>query len=386
MGFGFCSLIILWLLNLFLRYLSFLIDYKDGKILFEVWLNTLALVILAIGFFLSPADFWRLWLLIISGMLAFYSFLYFVLWSFFEIKQTILWKISALVLLLILFLPVAKGKWINISLETGGLLFLLYAFVALILQFWAKSFTKVEFEQSDDDISLEKVLNWVAHAISQRIKPTKVWAGSIWEDVLKFSYSMPSSFKLGLWILTFVGWLLMLGGFVRNIYLGADFNFYLYLLGFALFVVDVLLLFVLKYYYWRYRFLIIVLLNLGIYVFIYAFFAPKLNYVLRSGIAWSFLQVLMYWWLRQVKSKLNIYKEDILVGLIVNTLVVLLNFVLIFLILKFPIIVKLSGGLLYLWLYGFLSYYLLKMLNEEIFVSDEDISEDFVLKEDWFNF
>jgi len=348
-------------LNLVLWYLSFAIDYQDWKTLFEIGFLTVLAVIWVLGWLQCPSKFLELGVAEVALVVASYAFLYFIGGIFWQVEKIFLWKLFGWSVLLVLLFVILKGRFLGVGLVEAGILILTYVFLILAIQLWMRYLQgKPPSVQKPD---LEEVLEGKKHVIEFTSAPKQK---SEWlQSMIDFFNQMPASFKFLLGILVFVGYGLVIAGWAKDVYLQQPIGWAIFLLGLVLFVVDVILIFVLGYQKWWYRFLIAVLLNLSVYFGLYVFFEPKRDLMIVAMVAWTFLQVILYWIGRNHRHQLNLWMEDMVVAMTVNWIVIILNFVLMLWLLSFPRYIKISWGLLYLGLQGFLSYYFFKLIFEK---------------------
>ncbi len=374
--FGIYSLIVLLILNIALFFVSFLINYKEGKQVFFRWLLA------------SLAVLWFLWIKEGGGVVSFLilsfglvvwvlSFLYFVLKNWVEVEDVYRWYLITSFVIL--------GFWYVLFLREGEVTSLIFvgiasqAYILLILaSFWVLN-KKFELKTSSEDNlgkpDLEEVIktDGVAPFFKQK-KEFHFHKDYKWfYSFLELWTNLPEWIKTLIGIVNFVAFGVVL---VVETYLiirtSVSISIWPYLLSLLLFLINIFLLLVLWFYRWRYRFLLAFLLNAMGYVIIYYFLSYDLTLLSIGLIGWSFAVLGFYRFLWTRHTDWNIFREDILVWIIFNTFFVVINIITIGLMDAFPLLQKVGFILTYIWIYGLWIYYLWKIsfVEEEVILSD----------------
>ncbi len=374
--FGIYSLIVLLILNIALFLVSFLIGYNEGKQVFFRWLIASLIVLWFLwvreGGGVIPFLIMGFWLIV--GVL---SFLFFVVRNWVDVEDIYKWYLITSVVVLGFWDILYLREWEATSLIFVGLASQIYILVILV-SFWVlrKNYDASIHEDEDvDKPDLEEVIKTEGIAPFFKFKkklPQK--KGQRWiYSVLDLWINLPEWVKTLMWITNFVGFSIVLATeaylLIKTSMHGSILP---YLLSLLLFVVNLFLLFVLWFYRWRYRFLLAFLLNAMGYVIIYYFLNQNMSLLSASLIAWSFAVLGFYRFLWTRHSEWNIFREDILVGIIFNTFFVIINVVTIALITSFPLLQKIWLILTYIWIYGLWIYYLWKisLVEEEVILSE----------------
>lgn len=355
--------ILLWI-NILFFLSSYLINYQEGKKIFQFWLyfTEIWLILTYIknfGFYkfvklieyLSILNFWI------------YTFVVFIIWIFKKISNSTKWNWFLLLNIVILFLiyNIANKNSYYAIFYTQIYLLILFAILLLIKKFYNK-IQKAE-EKKEENI-LQKILKWEkVFTKKKRIDLKK-------ELIIyshKFIEDLPNYIKFSLGLLNLVLIFIQIYFFVKQINteslkLKLTLEIW-YWWAIAIFFINFLLLKYLNFYYQIQRIFFFFIINFWIYLTIIDIFWKNIKLITIIWIIWNIANSIAIFLLKKPLLNKILFIEDFYLWIIANIWALIVN---LFFILKLNLDYQLKIWIIsiYLWTQLFLTFYNFKFLTK----------------------
>ena len=340
----------LLILNLFLRIWSYVFEYNDGKLLFEIWSWMMIVVILWTAlFWWWFYVFFQVFYILSCLMLWVYSFLQFVIWIFYTSDEKwiyeifILWIVALWSSLIRMFYP---QEWIMFAWLT---ILAIIFFGIYVVQRWempAKQTAK---------ISVRRIL--AGERIFKKLNVPK-WKVMVYDLLEKSPLRFPRVLEfINLWLLIF-----LLLFFFWGIFTSSEIELWLrYWAGIAMFLINIFLLKKIGYASDVSRFSMALIANFVLYSVLLISWSSIEN-ILPFLIVWGFLCQIAVFYIDRIN--LTFFEEkDYQYRTIVTFIASICNIVLLCNI-DLPSQFLFSVIFVYVWVELMLMYYITKFLQE----------------------
>lgn len=342
--------LILLAINIFLWLWSYVFNYEDGKLVFEVWTWILDTIILWTVLF----SWWFFAFLeaitaLSALMLWVYSFLQFIIWVFYTKEDrrsyviVMLWIVVLWGSILWYFYP---AEWIFFAWFMVLSLFLLYVYIVQHREMPSKQTTK---------ISVRRILAW--ERIYKRLNIPK-WKVSLYEWLEKSPKWFNIIFEyINLWLLVYLFFF-----FFRWMFSSSEVHLWLrYWLWIALFLINTFLLKRVWYASDASRFALALIANFVLYS-ILLIGGSNLESALPFLIIWWFICQVALFFVDRINLTL-FWEKDYLYWTIVTFIAFVCNIILLFRI-DLPTQFLFSLIFVYVWIELLLMYYIVRFLND----------------------
>lgn len=349
--------LILLAINIFLRLWSYLFNYDDGKLVFEIWTWILDIIILWTALFTWWFyTFFETITALSSLMLWVYSFLQFILWTFYPKEDrwgymiAVLWIIVISWSVIWYFYP---AEWIIAVWFLVLSLFFVSVYIVQHREMPTKQTVK---------ISVRRILAW--ERIYKRLNIPK-WKVSLYERLNNSPKWFKAIFEyINLWLLVY-----LLLFFFRWVFTASAIHLWLwYWLWIALFLINTFLLKRIWYASDASRFALALIANFVLYS-ILLISGSNLESALPFLIIWWFLCQVALFFVDRINLTL-FWEKDYLYWTIVTFMAFICNIILLCRI-DLPTQFLFSLIFVYVWIELLLMYYIVRFLNDR-----KDSTED----------
>lgn len=348
------SIIRLLLINIIFWLLSYLISYKDWKMVWQFGYYTTVLTILIIlwvNYWFLNFLTWVSYLWILTLWIV--AFILFILWIKHEIEKYIWYKMFLLVIwgIVLLVLKLLDNEYVALvfcGLILNWIFYLIY-----------KISQKPEFTQiKKQEISVRRIL------AGERItSKTNIFEQRRFYSVQVFIKKVP---KWAKWLLEFSNSLMVLSMISiflidtkKNIEVINQLSFWAVII---LFVANVILLIKSKYKSLFQRFVVFVVLNFAIYASLWSFFKQDFSKIATWAILRNLVSWIMIFYIHKTPVKKLLGRSDYHFWFVTTLLALFTN---IFILTKIPVDKQLvfSLAVIYLWIQWFILFYANKFIK-----------------------
>lgn len=358
----------LLIFNLFLRIWSYVFEYKDGKLLFEVWTRMMVIVILWTAlFWWWFYVFFQTFSLLSCLMLWIYAFLQFVIWIFYPKDEKwiyeifILWIVAFWSSIIRMFYP---QEWIMFAWLALLALIFLWIFFVQGREMPAKQTTK---------ISVRRILAWERIFKKLNVPQRKILIYDLVEN-------SPSRFPRVLEFVNLGLLIFLLLFFFWWIFTSSEIELWIrYWAGIAIFLINIFLLKKIAYASDVSRFSMALIANFVLYSVLLVSWSSIEN-ILPFLIVWWFLCQIAVFYIDRIN--LTFFEEkDYQYRTIVTFIASICNIVLLFR-LWLPTQFLFSVIFVYVWVELMLLYYITRFLHDrKENIEKADQEEKKILKE-----
>lgn len=349
-------------LNTFLWLLSYIINFKDWIKIFHYWYYCGFIILIFRLIVTDNINIIReVTLLFIPLTLWIYTFINYILSNF----SNLVWdKIKSLNFLYFnLWIIALIQNWLSNNVYFGTFfsqlyLTLLFASIFSITKYTNENPLETNIELSSKTV--DQILTWKK---PEKTK-TKIWLHILLH--LKSFFNTKSyitSFMLSLMNIVLI--FLQIFLFFKHIWTSSNIILYeiIYWLSILTFFGNYIILKKIELYYNLQRIFAFFILNLWIYLSIVNIFWEVPLYMAIWWIIWNLITSLIIFWSKNIKDRNIIFKEDLFLWLIANSISTFINA---FFILKLDLeyIIKFWLIILYIWIQLFIKYYNIKYINK----------------------
>lgn len=343
----------LWLIiiNIILRFLSYIIEYQDGKSIFQLWYYASAIYLFVISFMqwglenlLSTISlFW----IFQMGLI---SFIVFIIWLFKPVEEYLKYKLIILTLWtlgIILYKKIPEPA--SFLIVSGLGLTIVYFIIYQILQ------KKVISNQEQKNISVRRILAW-----ERVIKHNSDYQTQLEKDILKFINNTPkfTKYLLELANIVIIGMLIWL--YIKDINTH-EVSQLIYWLIILVYISNVVILKKINYTSLLQRSVLFLVINFAIYITLFNAFAEIWD-IVWWAIVWNIFSSSLLFYAHNTFAQNILYKKDYIFWIITTIIALAVNIVLLTK-LFIPIQLLISIIFLYLGIQGMILFYGFRYIN-----------------------
>lgn len=351
------TIIALWLLtlNLLLRIWSYITDYQDGKLVFQLWFYfCIALILLTALALWGRMIFFNVFMMLRVLHLGITAFFIFIIGLYQNIEKHLRYTLSVLSLWTIFFVIFDKIKNIYLGLTINSVILTwLFYLVYRISQFTPKSAEKKK------DVSVRRIL------AGERINVPKTYFTSKTMEILHtFLTAMPGRTKqiLELFNIVLIGILIIY--YITHVWNFIAVNHMLYRAVIITFITNVLLLKKVWYNSIIQNLVVFFVINFAIYVSLFSYFNGDVGAVVSRWIFRNIFSAAMIFYTHRIPMLAKIFNKTDYIYWIVSCVVAMVINVLLLIYTDLPGQLIFFLVLIYIWLQSMIIFYAAKYLEK----------------------
>ncbi len=306
--------------NLFLRIISTLVDYKDGKAVFQVgfYLSIAFLLIIALALG-GRAVFFNVFAMVRVAHLGIVAFMIFLVGLHQPVEKYMWYKLGVLSLGTVFLVVFDQIKNIYLALTINGVILTgLYYLIFKVFQF------RPESPEKKKEISVRRIL------AGERITtPKKYFTSKTAEMLYGFMTVMPGRTKSVLELFNVILIAILIIRYITHIWDFAAVNHLLYRAVIATFVVNVYLLKKVWYNSIVQNLVVFLVINFAIYVSLFSYFNGDVGAVVSRGIFRNIFSAAMIFYAHKVPMLAKIFsKTDYMYRILASVGAMIVNVIL----------------------------------------------------------
>lgn len=349
------------LINIILWYGSYFIKFKDWLSIFHYWYY-FSIIVLLTRLFMSWNSqlIYSIGLLFIPFTLWIYTFISYVISNFSDMVEDNIKSMNFLFFNLSIIIFIQKK--LSSSLYIWNFISQIYLSLLFISILFINKIAKTKITQIIN--KPQKTLDEILNGKKEETKKEIIWLQIVFQLKAFFNTKSPiTSFALSFMNIVLIFFQIYL--FFKNIWTWDWMLMYeiIYWLSILTFFWNYLLLKQINLYYNLQRIFAFFILNLGIYLSIINIFWKVPEYMAIWWIIWNLITALVVFSTQPLKEKKILFREDLYLWILANTLSTLINTFFLFR-LDYNFSTKIWFIILYLWVQLFIKYYNIKYINK----------------------
>lgn len=353
----------IWLtiVNLVLWIWSYLLSYKDGKLVFQIWYY-MSLVFLLVNIYIQTNLLWffDVFNIVWIAQLWVIWFIVYVVWMRVKIEDYMIYKLLFFCVWAVIIIVINQIQNLYLALFIWSvLLFGIYNFMYDVLK------RRPPVQEKVVDVSIKRILAW--DRIIQKTSDKR--QSDFFKAIHVFLEKMPTFMKYFLDFFNTAIILILIVNYISNLWVVMDvYSQILYRLVIVLYIANVYVLRKIWYTNILQRFLIFLVINFAIYISMFSIFKSDISQAIMLLVVRNIASSLMVFYTHKTPLYKILQQNDYVYWIVSVFVALVANIVLLISKSSLPWQLLFALIFLYLWIQGMVLFYSIRYVKTKFFI------------------